>query len=102
MNKEDAQWLQEKILDFMITIEDCLISTTYTSDRTLYTNDLATAARWLIKLYKKEPIINICCEIVSTKTSKYFGDYWKQGSWGNNEMKSLNILQEQIKSKFNL
>jgi hypothetical protein len=102
MMKEDIQWLREKILEFMITIEDCLISTTYTEDRSLYASDLATAARWLIKLHKKEPLINICLEIVSPNTSKYFGDYWKQGSWGDNEMKSLDILQEQIKSKFNV
>lgn len=102
MENENIQWLQEKILEFMVTIEDCLNSTIYTSDRPIYTNDLAIAAKWLVSLHKKESIVDVCREIVSTGTSKYFGDYWRKGPWGDNEMNALKILQEQVNEKFRL
>jgi hypothetical protein len=102
LKNENSQWLQEKILEFIVIIEDCLSSTTYANDRSIYINDIAIAAKWLVKLHKKESIVDICREIVSTETSKYFGDYWRQSPWGDNEMKALNILQGKVKERFGI
>jgi hypothetical protein len=102
MKNEEIQWLQEKILEFMAVIDDCLSSTIYTSDRPIYINDLAISSKWLIRLHKKESVDDICREIISKGTAKYFGDYWRQGPWGDNEMTALNILQQKVKEKFRL
>ena len=82
MDKDNEVWLQEKIIEFMIIIDDCLSTTTYSNDRSIYMSDLVAAARWLMKLYKGEPVINICREILDDKTNKHFGDYWRQDSVG--------------------
>ena len=102
MDEKNERWLKEKIIEFMIIIDDCLSTTTYANDRHVYMSDLVAAARWLINLYKGEPVINICHDILSEKTNKHFGDYWRQGSWGENEANTLATLQEQIRSRFNL
>lgn len=99
--QEDLQWLREKILEFMTIIENCLASTNYANDRPIYTSDLAMASKWLIKLYKNESIADICSEILSAETGKYFGDYWRQGPWSDNEAEALKSLREQITKRFN-
>jgi hypothetical protein len=96
------KWLKGKILEFMIAIDESLSSTTYAVDRNIYTKDLAAAARWLIKLYKGVPLTQICEDILSNQTNKYFGDYWRHEPWGENEAVALSILQEQIRIRFNL
>ena len=102
MDKGNDGWLKEKIIEFMIVIDDCLSSTSYSNDRPIYMSDLVAAARWLMKLYKGEPVSNIYREILNDKTNKHFGDYWRQGPWGENEAIALANLQEQIRSRFNL
>ena len=101
MDTNNEGWLEEKIIEFMTIIDECLSTTTYANDRQIYTSDLVTAARWLMGLRKGEQVHNICREILSDKTSKHFGDYWRQGSWGENEANGLATLQEQIRNRFN-
>ena len=102
MDTNDKKWLEQRIFDFMVVIDNCLGSTTYANDRYIYMNDLVTASRWLIKLYKGESVMNICKEIISDKTDKEFGDYWRQGLWGENEAIALATLRDQIRNRFNL
>jgi hypothetical protein len=102
MDIKNRRWMEEKILEFMTIIDDCLNSTTYANDRPIYMSDLVTAARWLIKLYKGESVIDIYHEILSDKTNKHFGDYWRYDPWGENEATALATLQEKIRNKFNL
>jgi hypothetical protein len=102
MKKEDTQWIVEKIFEFMSIINECIISTTYSNDREIYMKDLATVAIWLVRIHKKENIVNLAMEIVSVKTTKYFGDYWKRSPWGEKEIEALENLQDQIKNRFNL
>lgn len=94
----DLNWLQEQILDFMSVIEQNLRSTTYANDRAVYLTDLATAAKWLVRLHKNVPPERVAGEIVSAQTDKYFGDYWRQGKWGDEEVKALKNLQDAIRN----
>jgi hypothetical protein len=100
MGTKNEIWMRDKIIGFMIIIDDCLNSTTYSDDRPIYMGDLVAAAKWLMSLYKGEPIIQIYSEILSHKTNKHFGDYWRQGPWGEKEASALALLQEQIRNKF--
>lgn len=36
-------------------------------------------------------------DILSNETEKFFGDYWKQGKWGDCELNALQFLKESIK-----
>jgi hypothetical protein len=102
MDVDDSQWLHDNIIELMITIDSCLNYTTCANDRYIYTNDIATVSRWLIKLYQGEPVIDICHEILSNKTNKYFGEYWRYGPWGESEAIAIATLQKQIIDRFNL
>ena len=68
--ENDKIWPKGKILEFMSIIDECLSSTTYAVDRNIYSNDLAAAARWLLKLYRGEPLTQICKNILSNQTNK--------------------------------
>jgi hypothetical protein len=97
---KDKEWLQGKIFEFMVVIEECLSSTTFAVDRNIYTNDLAEAAKWVINLYKGVSLKQLCEDILSNQTSKFFGDYWRQGPWGEKEAIALSTLREEIKARF--
>jgi hypothetical protein len=101
MDNKDKRWLEERIIEFMTIIDECISATIYANDRQIYMSDLVTAARWLMSLCKGEQVSNICREIFSDKTSKHFGDYWRQGPWGESEATGLANLQEQIRNRFN-
>jgi hypothetical protein len=98
----DYQFLQEKILEFIAVIETCLKSTTYADDRPVYLSDIASAASWLIKLHKGAPPVEVAREIISPKTDKQFGDYWRQGDCGDREAKALKNLQDHVKKYYSL
>lgn len=102
MDDNSKKWMIGKILEFMIIIDDCLRETTYANDRQIYMIDLVTAARWMIKIHRGESLINLYREILSDKTNKNFGDYWRQSPWGENEANALANLQEQIRNRFNI
>jgi hypothetical protein len=98
----DKKWLMDKILEFMSILDDCLRSTTYADDRPIYTNDLAVASAWLIKLYKGVCLVDIYNDIISDHTSKQFTDYWRQGLWGETESRAITALQGDIRQKFKI
>lgn len=102
MSDQNLKWLETRILDFMSVIENCLNSSTYADDRPIYTKDLAEAAKWLLKLHRKIPPTEVASEITSSSTSKFFGDYWRQGQWGDMESQALSDLQASTKKHFNL
>ena len=98
MSANSLEWLRERIIEFMSVVEENLSSTTYTNDRSVYMADLALIAKWLIKLHKKVPPAEVAEEIINPQTDKQFGDYWRQGKWGENEAAALKALQDAIRS----
>lgn len=102
MTNSDYKFLQRQILEFMSIIEECLKSTSYASDRAVYLKDMARAASWVIKLHKETSSLEIAREIINPETDKYFGDYWRQGEWGDREAKALKNLQEQVQKHYSL
>jgi hypothetical protein len=98
MSTNNSEWLREQIIEFMSVVEENLSSTTYAIDRSVYMADLALLAQWLVKLHKKVPPAEVASEIISPQTDKRFGDYWRQGKWGENEAAALKSLQDAIRS----
>jgi hypothetical protein len=95
----DKTWLQEQIIGFMVVVLDCLSSTTYANDRAAYQHDITLIAEWLAELHKGAPASDVAGSIIDRQTDKSFGDYWKQGEWGNNELKALKSLQATLEDK---
>ncbi len=98
MSTSASEWLREQLTDFMSVVEENLRATTYANDRPVYMADLAQIAEWLVKLHKGVPPADVASEIIAPQTDKYFGDYWRQGKWGNNEAAALKKLQDAIRS----
>lgn len=85
-----------KILDFMTVIHECYSKTTFANDRSVYAKDLATAMGWIIELRAGTNIQIVKNRILSSDTEKHFGDYWRQGEWGDNESRALKKLKNTI------
>ena len=93
MQNEKLYTTERQIIDFLTVIEDCLNDTTFAQDRSLFQQDIATAAAWLTSLHRGEPVEDVISRILDPQTDKYFGDYWRQGEWGVKEMEALKKLQ---------
>lgn len=96
-----TNWLSSKILDLVVVLDRCLSETTFTQDRRLYVEDIASAARWLARLHQGEPVGSVASEILEPSTTKAFTDYWRQGVWGEMESRALSMLQEQVRGRLN-
>ncbi len=88
--------LTEKILDFMAIISECHANTSFANDRLLYARDVATAMGWIVELKRGVDVEKVITKILSPETDKYFGDYWKQGGWGADEVNALKKLQNSL------
>lgn len=86
----------QAILDFIELIYECHASTKFTEDRAMYAQDLIEAVGWLIRLRQGDEIANVTEEILSAQTAKHFGDYWRQGTWGDIEAAGLRKLKERL------
>ena len=96
--KISKEWLLQKIIAFLIIIHDCRDETIYANDRSLYSEDLFYVTGWLKKLEIDGNIDFVLQDILSPKTDKHF-DYWRQGEWGEREMKGLSDLRKMIQEK---
>jgi len=85
-----------KILDFMTVIHECYSNTTFANDRSVYAKDLATAMGWIVELRAGTNNQIVRDKILSLATEKHFGDYWRQGDWGDKEAKALKKLKDSI------
>ena len=92
------EWLLHKIIEFLILIYDCKKETTYTDDRCLYAEDLSYVTGWLKALEVSNDTNEVINDILSSKTDKYF-DYWRQGKWGEKELRGLKELRSAIKKE---
>lgn len=92
-----ADWLIQKILDFMAVLYECYTSTTYAQDRAIYAKDIAHAMGWIANVRDGGDIQNIVSEILGPETDKYFGDYWRQGEWGEKEINALENLKNDLR-----
>ena len=89
--------LTQEILDFMVVIHECYSNTTFANDRSVYAKDLAIAMGWIAELRAGAGVKNVRDEILSPTTDKHFGDYWRQGNWGNKEASALKELKDNIR-----
>lgn len=89
--------LIDEILNFMIIIYSCYCKTTYVEDRNIYAQDLASAMSWIVDLNKGIDNMMVVKKILSSDTEKHFGDYWRQGEWGNKEADALQNLKDKCK-----
>ncbi|HAB37559.1 MAG TPA: hypothetical protein DCE52_06105 [Rhodobacteraceae bacterium] len=90
--------LIQKILDFMAVLYHCYASTTHSEDRIIYAKDIAAAMGWIVELKEKGDVKTIIDKILSPETDKHFGDYWRQGEWGDKEADALKKLKSEIKA----
>jgi len=94
--KIDSDRLIQQILGFMTVIYECYSNTTFANDRSVYTQDLATAMGWIVELRAGADVKSVRDKILSPATEKHFGDYWRQGDWGDKEAKALKQLKDSI------
>lgn len=85
-----------RILDFMAVIHECYSNTTFANDRSVYARDLVTAMGWIVELRTGTNNRSVRDKIFSTATEKHFGDYWRQGDWGDKEANALKKLKNSI------
>ncbi|MDA0740126.1 MAG: hypothetical protein O3A59_14575 [Nitrospirae bacterium] len=88
--------LVQKILDFMTVIQECFSHTNFADDRSVYAQDLVAAMSWVVELRGGGDIGSVKAQILSPETGKRFGDYWRQGDWGNKEAHALKKLRESL------
>ena len=86
------------ILDFMAVLYECYIGTTYSQDRNIYAKDIAMAMGWIVELRKSGNVEGLIETILSPNTDKYFGDYWRQGEWGDKQAKALGAFKNSLRS----
>ena len=88
--------LTQKILEFMSIIHECHAKTNFANDRAIYAQDLMAAMGWLVDLRAEKNPADVAREIKSPRTDMQFGDYWRQGEWGDMAAKALNKLQSSL------
>jgi hypothetical protein len=86
--------LVQKILDFMSVIHECYSDTIFTNDRSIYAQDLTEAMGWIVELRNAADVDGVVAKILSPATDKHFGDYWRQGDWGDKEADALKRLKD--------
>jgi len=86
--------LADRIFDFMAIVVDCLDNTSYANDRPVYTQDLALAARWLVRLHRGEPVRDVARDVSSPATGKMLTDYYRAGHWGERHNAAAVALQK--------
>ena len=94
--KITSDQLIQEILDFMIVIHECYSDTTFANDRSVYAQDLTEAMGWIVEIKNYVDAEGVITKILSSATGKHFGDYWRQGAWGDKEANALKKLQEHI------
>jgi len=85
--------LSARILEFIATAVDCLDNTNFANDRPVYTQDLAVAARWLVRLHRGESVREVAQTISSAASGKILTDYYRQGEWGKKHNAAVAVLQ---------
>ena len=88
--------LTQEILAFMAVIHACHANTNFANDRTVYAQDLMAAMGWLAALRAGTSPADVAAEIRSPQTDKRFGDYWRQGEWGDKQAAALKKLQGSV------
>jgi hypothetical protein len=90
--------LADRIIDFMGIVVDCLDSTSCANDRPVYTQDLALAARWLVRLHRGEPVRDVARDVSSPATGKMLTDQYRAGHWGERHNAAAVALQRAASS----
>ncbi|MBI3611068.1 MAG: hypothetical protein HY204_10265 [Nitrospirae bacterium] len=98
MKNHQVQLLKKFILTFVGVISDCANSTKHADDRPVYLADIASAAQWLVDMDRGTRPEDVAAVICSDKTSKDFGDYWRQGEWGEREAAAFKELRGRVNS----
>lgn len=93
-----TDWLIQKILDFMAVLYECYTNTTYAQDRTVYAKDIAMAMGWIVKIKNGDNLQDVVNQILGPETDKYFGDYWRQGEWGEKELEALKSFKKELEA----
>jgi hypothetical protein len=75
----------------------CYHDTTYAEDRIAYLRDLALCAEWMVLALDGSNIENVISMILDSSSSKYILDYYKEGTWGDEQAKSFAELQSRLK-----
>ena len=78
----------------MAVIHECYSDTTFTSDRSVYAEDIVVAMGWVVELKEGVDAEKVSEKILSPDTDKHFGDYWRQGDWGDKEANALIMLKD--------
>ena len=96
--KNENRAIERQIIEFLAVIEDCLKSTTFAADRAVFQQDIPVVASWLTAMHRGTEVNKVIDQILDPQTDKYFGDYWRQGDWGEKEMSALKDLQTALQN----
>ena len=94
--KITSDLLIQKILDLMVVSHECYSKTTFANDRHLYAKNITAAMGWIAELRAGADIVSVRDKILSPETDKFFYDYFRQGEWGEKEIKALMKLKDSI------
>lgn len=86
--------LQDALIKFLGELLECLNGTTFSSDRPIYLQDIAITSSWIVDLSHNQNERSVAEKIVDSSTSKQFGDYFRQGEFGDKEAEALKSLQK--------
>jgi len=93
--------LHDALIRFLDVLLKCLHGTSYAMDRPIYLQDIAVVASWIVDLSKKVEEKVIVKQIISHSTNKQFGDYFRQGEFGEKEAEALKQLQNHARQMNN-
>jgi hypothetical protein len=88
--------IMQAILDFMTVVYECHANTGFAEDRAVFAQDLMSAMEWVIRLRDNSELENVVGKILGLETEKHFGDYWRQGVWGDKEAAALKKLKKSV------
>ncbi|MGH8551399.1 MAG: hypothetical protein ACRERU_22885 [Methylococcales bacterium] len=80
----------------MVVVHECYQNTNFADDRAVYAQDLMEAMGWIVELRVGRNVRMIVDKILSPATAKHFGDYWRQGNWGDKEANALKMLKDSL------
>ena len=92
-------WLRDELESFAQFIEQCLAHTKFDIDKPSYRRDLEMVNNWINALNDGQDPMAVARQIIDPQVDKIFGDYFKQGTWGEREISNLKKLQHLIISK---
>ena len=92
------QKLLTAIFKFLNVCYNCYSGTNYVDDRVAFQSDIVICAKWVLDIENNIDIQIVISDILDTKTVKHILDYYKRGSFGDEQAVAYEILKAEVKN----